>query len=390
VFHLSVCLSSLTPFAFSGNRLFAIIPLSVWLFYNFLFLIGASRANSLVPGFSRFKHAFTASIEEFFSAKLLPVISVSFLLVVLLLSVTGRRLGGPPLCYSSCHVCLAKWSQAIPLAPGERQAQREIQLAMFGIDRTGCGYTNGKELLGYYTIAQTSYIMFITVLVCMAVCMAWRVAEEELGERQTAEDWLKREEPRAFEIRDDIMKRLGTPGSYIRPEGNAVWVTFGVIAALTFTLLGWHNWYMLPPSHTATLLILLNLLTILTSMLILHLSFFGRMISLYQRNFLRVRSLSAYLASMEESQLDAWWNCRTFILSDDLGLDYDSAGLAVSATFLLGLTNMLVLLMQLWNDGFEALLEPPGSYCAYACLYFTMCLIKVFTIATQTFEEQHK
>ena len=50
-----------------------------------------------------------------------------------------------------------------------------------------------------------------------------------------------------------------------------MWVFFGIVAALTFTLLGWHNWYLLPPSHTATLLIILNLLTILMSTLILHL-----------------------------------------------------------------------------------------------------------------------
>lgn len=72
----------------------------------------------------------------------------------------------------------------------------------------------------------------------MAVCMAWRVAEEEHTERQSAEEWLKREDPAAHSIRDDIMKRLGMPGTYIRPEGNAVWVTFGVVGALTFTLLG--------------------------------------------------------------------------------------------------------------------------------------------------------
>ena len=36
------------------------------------------------------------------------------------------------------------------------------------------------------------------------------------------------------------------------------------------------------------------------------------------------------------------------------------------------------------------MMEPPGSYCAYACLYITMCLIKIFTIATNTFEEQFR
>lgn len=58
----------------------------------------------------------------------------------------------------------------------------------------GCGYVNGKELLSYYTIAQTSYTMFVTVLVAMSLTMAWRVAEEELSERQVAEEWLQRGE----------------------------------------------------------------------------------------------------------------------------------------------------------------------------------------------------
>ena len=53
-----------------------------------------------------------------------------------------------------------------------------------------------------------------------------------------------------------------------------------------------HNWYVLPPSHTATLLIILNLLTILLTTLILHLSFFGRLLALYKRNLLRVQCLT--------------------------------------------------------------------------------------------------
>ena len=140
------------------------------------------------------------------------MISVSFLLVILLLTVAGKRLGGPPLCYSSCRVCLSRWSHSVLLAEGEVQNHL-----------SGCGYSNGKELLSYYTIAQTSYLMFVTVLLSMAVCMAWRAAEEELTERQSAEEWLKREDPAAFAIRDDVMKRLGMPGTYIRPEGNAEW-----------------------------------------------------------------------------------------------------------------------------------------------------------------------
>ena len=34
------------------------------------------------------------------------------------------------------------------------------------------------------------------------------------------------------------MTNLGRPASSIRPEGNAIWVIFGIITALTFTLLG--------------------------------------------------------------------------------------------------------------------------------------------------------
>jgi hypothetical protein len=176
-FHLFVCISSLIPFAFSGNRLVAIFPLSVWGFYNIFFFIGTSRMSSLLPGAGRIKHAFTASIEEFFSAKLLPMISVSFLLVICLLTATGKTLGGPPICYSSCHVCLAKWSQSELIPEG-------MELESTPTSRHGCGYLNGKELLSFYTISQTSSLMFVTVLLSMAVCMAWKVAEEEFSDRQ--------------------------------------------------------------------------------------------------------------------------------------------------------------------------------------------------------------
>jgi hypothetical protein len=39
-------------------------------------------------------------------------------------------------------------------------------------------------MLGYYTIAQTSFLQFVTVIIALAACMAWRVAEEENVERQ--------------------------------------------------------------------------------------------------------------------------------------------------------------------------------------------------------------
>lgn len=382
VIHMAICIVSLAPFMVTGSRLYSVVPISVWAFYNILFLIGTRRASLVIPNFGRLKHSFKALMEEFFSPKLLPVLSISFLLVALSLSVTGRRLGGPPLCYSTCRKCLASWDNALPI-----DLAQGLPLEP---DRASCGYSNGRELMGYYTMAQTSFVLFLTVIIAMAVCMAWKVADDELAEREAAEEWLKREDPMAFLLRDELIKRFGPPASPIRPEGNAVWVAFGIVAALTFTLLGWHNWYVLPPSPTATMLIVLNLLTILMSSLILHLGFFGRILSLYKRNYMRVAYLTKRLDEMGELQVDAWWNCRSFVLNDDLALDYDIGGLAVSTTFVINLLVFLVLLGYTWQDGFGAMMEPPGSYCAYACLYITMCLIKIFTLATNTFEEQHR
>jgi hypothetical protein len=162
--HFTICILSLAPFSFSGNRLYAILPIIVWAFYNILVLIGTRRANLLVPGFGRFKHTFKASVEEFFSPKLLPVLSFSFLLVSLSLAVTGRTLGGPPLCYSSCGTCLSIWTESTKIPYGVVISEK------FG-GRVGCGYSNGKEMLGYYTMAQTSFLLFMSVIVAMAVCI---------------------------------------------------------------------------------------------------------------------------------------------------------------------------------------------------------------------------
>lgn len=381
--HLTICILALFPFAFSGHRLCIILPITVWIFYNTLFLVGTKRANSLVPGFAKFKYTFKTTMEEFFSQKLLPVISISYLLVSLSLSVTGQRLKGAPLCFQPCGECLASWGDSVFI-------DNSTNINELDASRIGCGFSNGKELLGYYTMAQTSFLLFVTVIIAMAVCMAWKVAQEELTERQTAETWLKTEDLMAFTIREEIIKLYGAPASFIRPEGNVVWVFYGIIAALSFTLFGWDNWSVLPPSNTASLLIALNLLTILTSALILHLGFFGRLLSLYQRNFLRVQCLTKYVSDCSEQQLDAWWNCRSFVLNDDLAIDYDLGGLAVSATFLINVVVFIVLIVQTYRDGLKAMMEPPGNYCAYACLYITMCLLKIFTLATSTYEEQHR
>ena len=31
------------------------------------------------------------------------------------------------------------------------------------VDKWGCGYVNGEELLGYYTMVQTSFLLFLSV-----------------------------------------------------------------------------------------------------------------------------------------------------------------------------------------------------------------------------------
>ena len=37
VLYLSICMVSLVPFVFTGNRLYAIIPISIWVLYNVMF-----------------------------------------------------------------------------------------------------------------------------------------------------------------------------------------------------------------------------------------------------------------------------------------------------------------------------------------------------------------
>lgn len=386
-FHLSIGVFSLTPFFFSGHRLIGCIPIAVWTYYNILFLISTRQAEKFINNFGKLKAAFKNSMEEFMTPRLLPVMSISLMLVTLSLGVTGRRLGGPPLCYRPCSQCLALWDNAIPIP--DKEQDRDPEEAEWDPHQVSCGFYNGKELMGFYTMTQTSFLLFIATIAALAGCMAWKVANEEVQERQAAEAWLKREDHRAFKLREELIKLFGPPGAAIRPEANALWVVFGIIAALTFTLLGWHNWYVLPPSNTATLLIVLNILTILMSTLMLHLGFFGRLLALYKRNFLRVEYLTHKLELMGADHVDEWWNCRNFVLNDDLALDYDIGGLAVSLTFILNLAVFFVLCMQIYEYGFGAIMTPPGSYCGYACLYLTMCLIKIFTLATSTFEEQH-
>ena len=106
--HLCICITSLIPFFFTGKREYGLIPVSVWLFYNLLFMIG-SHSIAPIINLKKFKRTFKAAVEEFFSPRLIPVLSITFLLVPLSLSLTGRTLKGPPLCFQRCGVCLSKW-----------------------------------------------------------------------------------------------------------------------------------------------------------------------------------------------------------------------------------------------------------------------------------------
>lgn len=116
--HLSMCILSIAiPFSMSGSPWLATIPVSVWCFYNAMFVMGAKRASTVLPGFDRFKRSFVAAMEEFLPPRLVPVLSLSFLSVIIAVTLTAARLGGPPLCISSCRTCLGSWKHALPVAP---------------------------------------------------------------------------------------------------------------------------------------------------------------------------------------------------------------------------------------------------------------------------------
>jgi hypothetical protein len=50
-------------------------------------------------------------------------------------------------------------------------------------------------------MAQTSFLSFFSVVLVMAVCMAWKVDKEDVIERKAAEEWLKSEDLLAFHLR---------------------------------------------------------------------------------------------------------------------------------------------------------------------------------------------
>ena len=200
--------------------------------------------------------------------------------------------------------------------------------------------------------------------------------------------------------------KFGAPSTSVRPEASIVWVLFSLIAALTFILLGSEKWLVLPDTHTASLLMLLNIMSIILSTLILHLGFFGRLLTLYMKNLNRVKYLSEVLDTIrlaeergergggvftdhefdsnksnnntnngsnshssevqeekdglltedythildeftqDGADVDAWWACRNFVLGNDISIDYDVGGLAMGAAFMLDITVFVIVCVQ--------------------------------------------
>ena len=96
-------------------------------------------------------------------SQVMPVLSMSFFLVVMSLMVTGHKLQGPPLCFNTCRVCLSHWDAAIGVTVAQEAAVAAGQM----VPGLACGHSNGRELLTYYTMSQTSFILFFTVIVTM-------------------------------------------------------------------------------------------------------------------------------------------------------------------------------------------------------------------------------
>lgn len=70
-----------------------------------------------------------------------------------------------------------------------------------------------KELLAYYTVSQSAILIYLAVMTGLLTCLAWKVSEEELAQRQAAESRLKGQNPRAFELRERMILEHGRPGS---------------------------------------------------------------------------------------------------------------------------------------------------------------------------------
>lgn len=117
-----------------------------------------------------------------------------------------------------------------------------------------------------------------------------------------------------------------SPGHSVRPETTFPWLMFGLVAACTFTLIGWRKWGDLPPTVLTVVVIGANVTTTLGSVLMLHVGFHGRLIALYQGNLQRVQFLSKLLRCVggEDCFLCCFWDFR--VVDELLGLCVRAGG----------------------------------------------------------------
>ena len=83
--------------------------------------------------------------------------------------------------------------------------------------------------------------------------------------------------------------------SSVRPETTRAWLIFGVVAACIFVLIGWRKWGELPRNAVTAVVMSADVSTTVTSVLILHVGFHGRLMALYEGNLQRVQFLSKVL-----------------------------------------------------------------------------------------------
>jgi hypothetical protein len=86
------------------------------------------------------------------------------------------------------------------------------------------------------------------------------------------------------------------------------------------------------------------------------------MLSVFLRNFKRVEFMTKLVEDLNEKKMDAWWNCRNFVLNEDLCLDYDIGGLAVSATFLITVAVFCILASQVRSFIYHITLTSWGHF----------------------------
>ncbi len=62
-------------------------------------------------------------------------------------------------------------------------------------------------------MSQSAILIYLAVMTGLLTCLAWKVSDEELAQRQAAESRLKAQNPRAFELRERMILEHGRPGS---------------------------------------------------------------------------------------------------------------------------------------------------------------------------------